>query len=353
MKKYLMLCGACSALAVSGQDSLYRLKMKLTGQKGNLESVAYSPDGKWLAGCGKDKNLYIYRADTPGIGNVVRVLNGHMSAVNHVAFSRDGKFVATASKDFTCRVYDAQTGALLLSPNDHKDNVTRVSFDPKSKYLLSASEDGTIRMYDLITPANNVKPKFLKYSGPVYGFAAAIDGKSYYIASNQATIDNIDFKGTSVRKLAGHTGQVLCVALSPDGKKLASGGADKTVIIWDLATGKAIYTNKAHGWKVTSVNWSADGKYLVSTGNEGETIVWDAESGKQLGKMKAMGNNARCAVFHPNNGMIAIATAMETDNHGPLLYSTPLTRMAATKAPAKAPVANAAPGKVATPAKPK
>lgn len=320
----VMLCAAGTTLA---QDTAYKMKMKLGGHKADVEAVAFSPDGKFLASGGWDNDMRIYRADTPGFGNEVRLLRGHVGGITTISYSRDGKFVASGSKDFSIRVYEAATGKLVFSANDHKESVTRVLFDPKAKYVMSSSIDGTIRMYDLVEPKNNAKPRFVKYSGPVNSFAPAIDGRSFYIASNKSTIDNIDFKAAVLRSLTGHTDVVNSVVLSPDGKMLASGSNDKTVIIWDLATGKALKVLKGHVWKVTSVSWSSDGQNLVSTGNEGETIVWDVSSGKVLATIKKLGNNARSAVFNNDGGMIAIATMMEVKDFGPVLFSTPLKKV--------------------------
>lgn len=320
----MMLCAAGTTFA---QDTAYKMKMKLGGHKADVEAVAFSPDGKFLASGGWDNDMRVYRADTPGFGNEVMVLRGHVAGITTIAYSRDGKYLASGSKDFSIRVYEAATGKLVFTANDHKESVTRVLFDPKAKYVMSSSIDGTIRMYDLVEPKNNAKPRFVKFSGPVNGFVPSIDGKTFYVASNKAAIDNIDFKATVLRSLSGHTDAVNSVELSPDGKMLASGSNDKTVIIWDLATGKALKVLKGHVWKVTSVSWSSDGQNLVSTGNEGETIVWDVNSGQLLATIKKPGYNARSAAFNNDCGMIAIATMMAVTDFGPVLFSTPLKKL--------------------------
>jgi WD40 repeat protein len=101
-------------------------------------------------------------------------------------------------------------------------------------------------------------------------------------------------RGKEQATLDGHTDGVRCVAFSPDGKTLASGGYDYTIKLWDVQTGKKLTTLKGHtGW-VTSVAYSPDGKTLASVGGErseetsaraDRTVkLWDVQTGKEADK---------------------------------------------------------------------
>ncbi|MBS3913124.1 MAG: WD40 repeat domain-containing protein [Bacteroidetes bacterium] len=347
MRNVILLVILSSFIGLSAQDSTYSFKMKFTGHTRALEAVAFSPDGQWLASGGWDNELHIYRADTPGLGNLKFNLKGHMSAITCVAYSKDGSLVASGSKDNTIRVYNTSDGSLLYSSLEHTGAITKLIFDPTGKYLMSSSKDGTIRMFNLyeVTVKTNVVP----YGKPINSFAVASNGKSLYVATAKGDIDNIGFKGQIIKSLTGHGQQVNCLELSPNGKLLVSGADDKTVIVWDLVAGTALKTLTGHGWKVTSVNWSTDGKYVVSTCNDGATIVWDVESGKALSTLQEMGSNARCASFSPDLARISVATVLETQNHGAIVYNTPLKKMenkpvVKEKKPIATPAKNGKPG---------
>lgn len=84
------------------------------------------------------------------------------------------------------------------------------------------------------------------------------------------------------RKLAGHKGWIHSVAVSPDGKWMASGSGDKTVKIWDLEIGECRATLEGHTDQVRSVAITPDGKRILSVSFDESVRVWDAISGREL-----------------------------------------------------------------------
>jgi WD40 repeat protein len=86
-------------------------------------------------------------------------------------------------------------------------------------------------------------------------------------------------------RLRGHTDRVTALAFSPDGKLLASGSADRTVGVWDVATGRMLWRGKV-GRDVTRVAFSPDGRTLTSREADRTVREWEIPTGKQLKQFK-------------------------------------------------------------------
>src|SRR5438309_1306105 len=85
-----------------------------------------------------------------------------------------------------------------------------------------------------------------------------------------------------VRKLKGHEGSVMAVSFSPDGKVLASCSRDKTIKLWDVATGELKQTLTEHTAGVYDVTFSPKGDLLASGSRDKTIKLWDAQSAKVI-----------------------------------------------------------------------
>src|SRR4051794_7460144 len=103
----------------------------------------------------------------------------------------------------------------------------------------------------------------------------------------------------------GHTAAVTCVAASPDGKTLASGSWDKTVILWDVAAGKERATLTGHTAVVHAVAFSPDGKTLASGSQDKAVILWDVAKGRELATLKGHAFEVHAVAFRPDGKTLA------------------------------------------------
>ncbi|MDP6634657.1 MAG: protein kinase [Phycisphaerae bacterium] len=270
--------------------------------------VAFSPDGKHLAGGSIDKTIKLWDTTT---GKELLTFEGHSAPAPSVAFSPDGKRLASGSMDKTIKLWDATTGKELLTFEGHSGGVISVAFSPDGKRLASGGEDDTIQLWDAVSGKDLLT--FKGHSGDVYSVVFSPNGKQLASGSFDNTVKLWDTTtGKELLTLKGHSGDVLSIAFSPDGKRLASGSFDETIRLWDTATGKEVLTIKGDSRWVLSVAFSPDGERLASGGLDHTIKLWDTATGEKLRTLKGHSEWVHAVVFSPDGKRLASGSRDKT-----------------------------------------
>jgi WD40 repeat protein/tRNA A-37 threonylcarbamoyl transferase component Bud32 len=239
---------------------------------GLVRSVAYSPDGKYLAWSGEGAAVHVVLADT---GKPVRVLTGHARRVHCVRFARDGR-LASCDEDGIILLHDLASSSPPLRLTGHVGAVRALAFSPDGKHLASAGADTVVRIWDLAT--GTAVQRLGGHRFAVTCLAYNKNGTLLASGSEDQTVRLWDPKTGKAKRaepLRGHTHGVTAVDFSPDGKRLASASEDKTVKLWDTVSGEEVLTLHGHSGRVTGVAFDPSGRRLLSSSWDQTVRLWD------------------------------------------------------------------------------
>ncbi len=203
-------------------------------------------------------------------------LVGHEGHVLTVAFDASGELLASGGSDNTARLWDAASGDERLSVTAKGGRVCSVAIDDARDELLSSSND-VVHVW--ATRNGGRRTTLAGHTGSVWALALSPDAATVATASadNSACIWDLP-NARRLMTLRGHTGWVTAVAYAPSGDYLATGSTDNTCQIWDPTTGRMVRTLRQHTRSVTSISFSHDQRLLATASADGTARIWDLNS---------------------------------------------------------------------------
>jgi len=263
-----------------------RMSMRtLSGHAGNVNDVAFSPDGSVLLAAAGEAGLFgeltLWNTADWTRRQVVR---GHRDALLAAEMTSDGKTVATASYDQTIVLWDAVKGKTLRVLKGHNGPVFDLAFDPTGRLLASASGDRTVKLWDVASGER--LDTFSQPTKDQYAVAFTHDGR-YVLAGGVDSrirvwqISASAKEGTNelVESLFAHDGPIVRLAVSRDGRWIASSSEDRTIKIWDANKFSQIEKLAGQSDWTTALAISPDNKTLIAGRMDGSLAVHALSAG--------------------------------------------------------------------------
>ncbi len=348
-------------LAAGGKDSVARIweigtrKLKhVLGGRGWghskwVNSVAFSPDRKTLATVSTDQTLRLWDVES---GNERSLLHGHTKDVRAVAFASNGKTVYTAAGDKTVRTWDvgdgttsgvwtypgtvygigfdsygslavtagwlgritvrdAGTGRVMQEWPAHEQSSNAVAFSADGRRLASVGNDSKVKIWD--TGSQRELHAFTQPPGEqLISIAFSPDGARVVSAfgANQAKVWDVE-SGT-VRLTLNHPNGVTCVAHSLDGKRIATGGKDGSVILWDAETGVSVGTLRPHTAAIATLAFSRNSQWLLAASGDRTASVSNVAQRKVVRVLSGHDEAVNCANFSPDGNRVVSVSEDQT-----------------------------------------
>jgi mono/diheme cytochrome c family protein len=213
--------------------------------------------------------------------------------------------VGLAPQEFSKRLSSSVSLSRLLGPLKVKGGtVQRQVFVDAFPELVTEFKlgDGPASVAVVLAP-------FTGHTGAVRSIALSADGRFALSGGEDRTIRLWEVaSGKELRRFQTTTAEVAALAVAPDGQRFLSGGNDRTVRLWDVAKGKELCRFEGHTQRVRCVAFSWDGKYALSGGQDKTVRLWEIASGKELRCFTGHTGTVSSVSFAPNGKRLVSAS---------------------------------------------
>ncbi|MBN8911402.1 MAG: serine/threonine protein kinase [Rhizobiales bacterium] len=294
---------------------------ELSGHVGAVTAVAFTADGTSLATVGADARLKIWNTRSGALTRTIELDNG---AAKALAVFGDNALTGHASGDIV--LWDWQRAEKIASFKRNDAEICSLTFAGRADRFAASSSDSKVTLWDATAPSTPVQV-IDAHDTAAQAVAYVTTDKGPRLASGGAdrivklwNLDTLD----RIRAYRGHNEAISALAFSPDGKLLASASIDGNIRVWSTRSGRAQRRLYGHRGRVGALSFSPDGKTLASSGADGQLRIWDVARGRTLRTITGHGGPVNAVTFAPDGERIASAG----DDGTVRIWANPITHAA-------------------------
>jgi WD40 repeat protein len=275
-----------------------------------IAAVAFSPDGRWIAAARYGSVEILAASDR----TLVKTLSGLAGNVNDVGFSADGTLLFAAAGEAglfgELTLWNSSDWTRRKTLRGHRDALLGAELSPDGKIVATGSYDQTIRLWDAVT---GKELRLLKgHNGPVFDVAFDPSGRLLASASGDRTVKLWDVaSGERLDTFSQPTKEQYAVAFSPDGQHVIAGGVDSRIRVWRISPTAKEGTNDlveslfAHDGPIVRLAVSRDGRWIASSSEDRTIKIWDAARFTQVEKLADQSDWTTALAISPDNKTLA------------------------------------------------
>jgi hypothetical protein len=284
----LCLSSDAGFILTGGNDmKTYMWNSKTFDKKGALKcndkvsSLAINGNNRFYVSGSADMKIRVFDIEQ---NMPTRILSEHTAEITAISINPINDFIASGSKDNAIKIWDnTKSKTSILTIKGHQKEITALAYSPDGKLLFSSSADNTIKFWD--ATSGELKKSLETTLKGVTSLTISSDGKYIAAGGKNGTIIIYTYTGEKVIELVGYKSEITTIGISGDGQYVAGGGKDKEILIWRLDNGQIEKNYMAHDNFITGLVFSSDGEMLVSASLDGSIKEWDMKD-LNIGKKK-------------------------------------------------------------------
>ena len=301
-----LLAYADSAGSVNVVDGSTLEELHVLAGAPSANWLEFSPDGAVLAAANEDGSIQLWSAGA-GFGRLA-TLQGHSSSIRCIAFAPDSNLLVSAGEDRALRIWDLGTRLVLRTIRGYANGIRGVAWNGASGDIAAACEDGAVRLWRGLDadapPAGRLEAHLKTVEAVAFDddlgmvASASDDGTArlWNLASGRSTV------------LQGHRSWVWCVAFDAAGRRLATGGRDRRIVVWDAASGAKLVEIAGHDDEVHCVAFADLDRRLISGGDDSLIRIWDPADGRETRVVAGHGDCVRSIAYAREPELLASAS---------------------------------------------